>query len=74
MPARACFVKYDKGMVENMTDLEKRYGKALKEIRRNTNLLTMPEEVKSILKATTDLETKTKMLEEIAKKLQVPAV
>ena len=57
-----------------MTDLEKRYGKALKEIRRNTNLLTMPEEVKSILKATTDLETKTKMLEEIAKKLQVPAV
>lgn len=50
-----------------MTILEIRYQEAIKEIGGATGLLNLPEQIKDILKNTKDLETKVKMLEEIAK-------
>ena len=49
-----------------MTELEKRYRVAIDKIGYE-RMLNLPEQVKSILKNTKDLEAKTKMLEEIAK-------
>lgn len=50
-----------------MTDLE-RYEKALKEIG-TAQLLSLPEQVKEVLKSTKDLKVKTEMLEKIAKNI-----
>lgn len=47
--------------------LEERYSAAIKKIGGAAGILSLPEEVKNILKSTTDLETKTEMLELIAK-------
>lgn len=44
----------------------KRYEAAMKKLNAS-NLLELPAEVKEILKNTTDLKTKVKMLEEITK-------
>lgn len=52
-----------------MKELEKRYGKALAKINAKCELWKLPEEVQKILKNTTDLETKTKMLEAIAERI-----
>lgn len=57
-----------------MTNMQKRYATALNEIRSKVgneyyNLLELPDGVKEVLKSTTDLETKTRMLEEMAKVL-----
>ena len=46
--------------------LLKRYEEVMKKLN-NCDLTTLPDEVKEVLKNTTDLETKVKMLEEIAK-------
>lgn len=50
-----------------MTDLE-RYEKALKDIGI-VRLLELPEQVKEVLKSTTNLKIKADMLEEIAKNI-----
>ena len=50
-----------------MKTLEKRYSEAIKKIGGTSALLTLPEGVKKILKSVTDLETKVKILEKIAK-------
>lgn len=47
---------------------EKRYREAVKKIGA-LRLLLLPEQVKKVLKETTDLETKTKMLELIARRM-----
>mgnify|MGYP006872986400 FL=1 len=44
---------------------EERYQAAIREIGGAAGLLSLPEDVKNILKETTDLETKTEMLEMI---------
>lgn len=49
-----------------MTILEKRYQVAIKKIGHE-RLLEAPKQIKDILKDTTDLETKVRLLEEIAK-------
>ena len=55
--------------VDIMRDyLLKRYEEAMKKLRKY-DLTTLPDEVKEVLKNTTDLETKVKMLEEIAKSI-----
>ena len=50
-----------------MKTLEKRYNEAIKKIGGPAKLLSLPEEVKEVLKNTKDFETKVKMLELIAK-------
>lgn len=50
-----------------MKTLEERYSEAIMAIGGTSALLTLPEGVKKILKSVTDLETKVKILEEIAK-------
>lgn len=45
---------------------EKRYAEALKKIGGPAALLNLPEDVKKVLRETTDLEIKTQMLELIA--------
>lgn len=49
-----------------MNELEKRYQNAINKIGGALVLLTLPEEVKKILKSVTDLETKVEILERIA--------
>lgn len=51
-----------------MTTTE-RYQKALKKIGGAAGLLSLPDQVHEVLKSTTDLETKTTMLELIAEAL-----
>lgn len=51
-----------------MTTAE-RYQKALKKIGGAAGLLSLPDQVQEVLKSTTDLETKTTMLELIAEAL-----
>ncbi len=46
--------------------LLKRWQKAIERIGGGQALLDLPDQVKEILKNTTDLETKTKLLEAIA--------
>ena len=46
--------------------VEQRYQAAIREIGGAAGLLSLPEDVKNILKETMDLETKTEMLEMIA--------
>lgn len=46
--------------------LEQRWSRALKKIGGAAGLLALPEQVRDVLKSTTDLETKVKMLELIA--------
>ena len=53
-----------------MNAFEARYIRALKRIGGAEGLLCLPEQVKEILKNTTDLVTKTKMLEMIAEGLR----
>lgn len=48
--------------------LEERYQEAIKKIG-TSNLLDLPKEVKTVLSKTNDLETKVKMLEQIAKQI-----
>lgn len=50
-----------------MKELETRYAKAIKKIGGAEELLNLPEQVKEILRNTKSLDTKVKMLEEIAK-------
>lgn len=50
-----------------MTILEKRYQIAIDKIGGPAGLLNLPEQVKEILRNTKSLDTKVKMLEEIAK-------
>ena len=50
-----------------MTTLEIRYQKAIEKIGGAAELLILPEQVKNILKITTDLQTKVEILEEITK-------
>lgn len=50
-----------------MTNLEHRYRNAINKIGGTPALLSLPEEVKNVLKSVTDLEIKTKILEKIAK-------
>lgn len=45
---------------------EKRYDEAIKRIGGPLAILNLPEEVKKVLRETTDPETKVKMLELIA--------
>ena len=52
---------------ENMTVLEIRYQNAVEKIGGAAGLLNLPEQVKNVLKNTTDLKVKVKILEEIAK-------
>ena len=47
---------------------EERYQAAIKKIGGVAGLLSLPEDVKDILKETMDLETKTELLEAIAEK------
>ena len=49
-----------------MKDLEKRYAEAIKDIGGAAGILSLPEQVKEILKKTTSLEYKVQMLELIA--------
>ena len=46
--------------------VEQRYQAAIREIGGAAGLLSLPEDVKNILKETMDLETKTVLLEAIA--------
>ena len=46
--------------------LLKRYEEAMNKLRKY-DLTTLPDDVKEVLKNTTDLKTKVKILEEIAK-------
>lgn len=48
--------------------VERRYQAAIREIGGAAGLLSLPEDVKNILKETMDLETKTVLLEAIAEK------
>ena len=48
--------------------VEQRYQAAIREIGGAAGLLSLPEEVKDIVKETMDLETKTVLLEAIAEK------
>lgn len=50
-----------------MKNLEARYSEAINNVGGAFAFLKLPEEVKKILKSVTDLETKVKILEEIAK-------
>ena len=50
-----------------MTVLEIRYQNAVEKIGGAAELLNLPEQVKNVLKNTTDLKVKVKILEEIAK-------
>ena len=50
-----------------MTVLEIRYQNAVEKIGGAAGLLNLPEQVKHVLKNTTDLKVKVKILEEIAK-------
>lgn len=52
-----------------MTKLEKRYQIAIDKIGGPAVLLNLPRQIKEVLKNTKDLETKVKLLEEIAKAL-----
>lgn len=52
-----------------MTTLEKRYQVAIDKIGGPAGLLNLPSQIKEVLKNTRDLETKVKLLEEIAKAL-----
>lgn len=52
---------------QNMTALEIRYQNAIEKIGGAAGLLNLPEQVKNVLKNTTDLKAKVKILEEIAK-------
>lgn len=47
--------------------LEQRYSKAIEDIGGALVLTTLPKQIKDVLKKTTDLETKVKMLEMIAR-------
>ena len=47
-------------------DLQKRYSDALKQIGGAEALLSLPKSVQDILKSTTDLEAKVKILEMVA--------
>ena len=47
-------------------DLQKRYSDALKQIGGAAALLSLPKSVQDILKSTTDLEAKVKILEMVA--------
>ena len=47
--------------------LEQRWSKAIREIGGAAGLLALPKQVRDVLKSTTDLKTKVKMLELIAK-------
>lgn len=49
-----------------MTKLEIRYQNAIRNIGGEVELLNLPKQIKDVLKSTTDLQTKVKMLEEIA--------
>lgn len=49
-----------------MTTLEKRYQIAIDKIGHE-RLLNLPKQIKEVLQSTRDLETKVKLLEEIAK-------
>ena len=51
-----------------MNVTEERYQKALQKIGY-ARMLSLPDSIKTILKEVTDLETKTKMLEEIAARI-----
>lgn len=51
--------------------VEQRYQAAIKEIGGAAGLLSLPEDVKNILKETMDLETKTELLETIAKEVKL---
>ena len=48
--------------------VEQRYQAAIRKIGGAVGLLSLPEDVKNILKKTMDLETKTVLLEAIAEK------
>lgn len=50
-----------------MKTLEMRYEEALRKIGTE-KLLHLPEPIKDVLRSTTDLQTKVKILEEIAEK------
>lgn len=49
-----------------MNAIEARYHRAIKRIGGALALLTLPESIKDLLKNATDLQTKTRLLEEIA--------
>jgi len=51
----------------DMTALEIRYERAMKKIGGTAALMDLPRSIKDVLKSTNDLQTKVKMLEEIAK-------
>ena len=52
-----------------MTILEKRYQIAIDKIGGHEGILNLKRQIKEVLKNTKDLETKVKLLEEIAKAL-----
>ena len=56
-------------VIDMMTILEKRYQIAIDKIGGPAGLLNLPRQIKEVLKNTKDLETKVKLLEEIAKAL-----
>lgn len=50
---------------------EQRYQAAIREIGGAAGLLSLPEDVKNVLKETMDLETKTELLEAIAEEVKL---
>lgn len=54
---------------DNVAGLEKRYSAAIKAIGGTPGLLALPDNIKNLLKDVTNLETKVRMLEEIAKSI-----
>ena len=50
--------------------VEQRYQAAIRKIGGAAGLLSLPEDVKNILKETMDLETKTELLEAIAEEVK----
>lgn len=52
-----------------MNAIEARYKRAIRRIG-HAALLELPESIKDLLKNATDLQTKTRLLEEIAKQIE----
>ena len=52
-----------------MNAIEARYKRAIRRIG-HAALLDLPESIKGLLKNATDLQTKTRLLEEIAKQIE----
>jgi hypothetical protein len=64
-----CYIDGAREKEKTRMTTEKRYQEALKKIGGAAGLLSLPDQVQEVLKSTTDMETKTTMLELIAEAL-----